>query len=100
MDQNYLPFMPTPDHVHILVSRSPEHSEEELANIMAKSSAKFIIENKLSPGLFSWQEKCSAFSVSKSGVDGVCKYILNQGEHHKKETFAQEYDHYLKIYKD
>lgn len=88
-----------PEHVHILVSRSPTHSEEELATIIAKSSEKFINENKLTPCVFRWQESGAAFSVSKSKVDLVCKYILNQPEHHKHESFAQEYDHYLKVYK-
>ena len=88
-----------PEHVHMLVSRSPNHSEEELADIIAKSSEKFINENKLSIGVFTWQESGAAFSVSKVGVDSVCKYILNQPEHHKRESFAQEYDRYLRFYK-
>jgi REP element-mobilizing transposase RayT len=73
-----------PEHIHILVSRSPRLSEEILATIVADSSSKFINDNKLSPGAFAWQESASAFSVSKSDVDKVCKYILNQPEHHRK----------------
>jgi len=73
-------------------------SEEVLATIIADSSSKFINENKLSSGAFAWQESASAFSVSKSDVDKVCKYILNQPEHHKKVAFAEEYDKLLKHY--
>jgi len=87
-----------PEHVHFLVSRSPRLSEEALATIVADSSAKFINDNKLREGLFAWQESASAFSVSKSEVDKVCKYILNQPEHHKKVTFAEEYDEFIKYY--
>jgi putative transposase len=87
-----------PEHIHILVSRSPRLSEEVLATIIADSSSKFINDNKLSPGVFSWQESASAFSVSKSDVDKVCKYILNQPEHHRKVTFTEEYDELLKHY--
>jgi len=58
-----------PEHVHILVSRSPALSEVELASIIANSSEKFINENKLSTGKFKWQESAAAFSVSKSGID-------------------------------
>ena len=87
-----------PEHVHFLASRSPVLSEEVLATIVADSSAKFINSNKLSQGIFSWQESASAFSVSKSDVDKVCKYILNQPEHHKKITFEKEYDELLKHY--
>ena len=87
-----------PEHVHFLISRSPKLSEEALATIVAESSAKFINENKLCVGTFAWQESSSAFSVSKSDVDKVCKYILNQPEHHRKTTFTQEYDAFLKHY--
>ena len=89
-----------PDHTHILVSRDPYRDDEELLTIIADSSAKFINENKLSVGKFAWQESASGFSVSKSDVDRVCKYILNQGEHHKKTTFAEEYDKFLKHYQE
>jgi putative transposase len=87
-----------PEHVHFLISRSPKFSEEILATIVAESSTKFINQNKLSQGVFAWQESASAFSVSKSDVDKVCKYILNQPEHHKKVTFAEEYNESLKHY--
>ena len=87
-----------PEHVHFLVSRSPRLSEEILATIVADSSLKFINENKLSSGLFAWQESASAFSVSKSDVDKVCKYILSQPEHHRRVSFAEEYDEFLKHY--
>lgn len=87
-----------PEHVHILVSRSPKISEEVLVSIIADSASKFINDNKLSKGTFAWQQSASAFSVSKSDVDKVCKYILNQPEHHRKKTFAEEYDEFLKHY--
>ena len=87
-----------PEHVHFLISRSPHLSEEILATIVADSSSRFINDNKLSQGTFAWQQSASAFSVSKSDVDKVCKYILNQPEHHKKVTFAEEYDTFLKHY--
>jgi REP element-mobilizing transposase RayT len=89
-----------PDHAHIFVSRTSEMSDEELATIIADSSAKFINDNKLSTGVFRWQQSASAYSVSKSDIDKVCKYILNQGEHHKKKTFAEEYEKFLKHYQD
>jgi REP element-mobilizing transposase RayT len=88
-----------PEHVHLLVSRSPKLSEEDLVTIIAKSSAQFINENKLCLGKFDWQESAAAFSVSKSDVDKVCKYILNQPEHHKKVSFAEEYESFIKFYK-
>jgi REP element-mobilizing transposase RayT len=87
-----------PEHAHILLSRSPKISEETLATIIATSSERFINDNKLCKGRFSWQKSAAAFSVSKSDVDKVCKYILNQPKHHRKVSFAEEYDSFLKFY--
>ena len=87
-----------PEHVHFLVSRSPDMDEERLADIIASASYRFINDNKLCLGAFQWQTACSAFSVSKGDVDRVCKYILNQREHHHKQTFAEEYEAFLKFY--
>lgn len=87
-----------PEHVHFLVSRSPRISEEILATMVAESSQRFIDENKLCENQFAWQETAAAFSVSKSDVDKVCKYILNQPEHHRKMSFKEEYDEFIKFY--
>jgi putative transposase len=87
-----------PDHVHFLASRSPKLSEVNLATIVSESSQQFINQNKLCDHPFIWQDSASAFSVSKSDVDKVCKYILNQKEHHRKVTFTEEYDAFLKFY--
>ena len=87
-----------PEHVHFLASRSPKISEEALATIVEESSENFIRKNGLLQGNFRWQDTCSVFSVSKTDVDKVCKYILNQRQHHKKITFAEEYDSMLKYY--
>ncbi|MGI6049001.1 MAG: transposase [Petrimonas sp.] len=87
-----------PEHLHFLVSRSPNMDEETLATIVAESSSRFINENKLCKGNFEWQDSCSAFSVSKKDIDKVCKYILNQKEHHKKQTFSEEYDAFIQFY--
>ena len=87
-----------PDHLHFIASRSPSISEERLATIVADSSERFVNENKLANGHFAWQQSASAFSVSKSDVDKVCKYILSQAKYHKKVTFADEYEQFIKFY--
>ena len=89
-----------PEHVHFLISRSPSKSEEEIATTIANSSVEFINKNKLATGYFAWQQSASAFSVSKQVVDRICKYILNQPEHHKKETFEEEYQRFIKYYQN
>jgi len=85
-----------PDHMHFLVSRASNIYDERLADIIAFSSEKFINENNLVIGKFKWQNSASAFSVSKSDVDRVCKYIYAQPKHHKVKSFAEEYDAFIK----
>lgn len=87
-----------PEHMHFLVSRCPDVSEEQLANVVSNSSEHFINGNKLCMGNFKWQDSCSAFSVSKGDVDRVCHYILNQPEHHKKVSYTEEYETFMKYY--
>ncbi|PVD51025.1 transposase [Terrimonas sp.] len=87
-----------PEHVHLLVSRSSKISEETMLTIISDSSAKFIHDNKLCTERFAWQQSASAFSVSKTDVDKVCKYILNQPIHHQKMSIAEEYNKFLKQY--
>ena len=70
----------------------------ELAAIITDSSERFINANKLARENFAWQQSASAFSVSKSDVDKVCKYIFNQPEHNRKMSFAEEYDLFIQHY--
>lgn len=87
-----------PEHMHFLISRSPNISEVSIASIVENSSERFINENKFCQGKFKWQDTCSAFSVSKGDVGKVCNYILNQPEHHRKVSYMEEYDVFIKYY--
>jgi hypothetical protein len=59
-------------------------------------SSKWLNEKKFISGKFHWQNGYGAFTYSKSHIDRVVKYILNQPEHHKKQTFKDEYLSLLK----
>jgi REP element-mobilizing transposase RayT len=89
-----------PEHLYILLSRSPSISEEQLATIISDSSERFINEHKLANGRFNWQDTASAFSVSKADVDKICRYILNQPKHHQKVTYNEEYEEFIKFYQE
>ncbi|WP_126650541.1 IS200/IS605 family transposase [Chryseobacterium aureum] len=80
-----------PDHVHILISMNPSLSVSDLVRDIKAGSSKFINEKGWVNGKFNWQEGYGAFSYSKSSVDSVVKYILNQEEHHKNKSFREEY---------
>jgi REP-associated tyrosine transposase len=49
-------------------------------------------------GHFSWGRGYGAFSVSHSDVDRVARYIANQEEHHRKRTYAEEFEIFVKRY--
>jgi hypothetical protein len=61
-----------------------------LGRIKANSS-KWANENKMELRKFGWQEGYGAFSVSESQVPAVTNYIRGQEEHHRKQTFQEEY---------
>ena len=44
---------------------------------------------------FAWQEGYGAFSVSSSKVPDVVRYIANQREHHRTQTFEEEFVEFL-----
>ena len=84
-----------PDHLHFLIGLNPDQSISDLVKEIKTSSNSLINDNHLTKQKFYWQEGYGAFSYSKSALDNVVKYILNQKEHHKKKTFQEEYKNYL-----
>ena len=80
-----------PDHVHIFLGFSPDITISDLVRDIKSNSTNFINENKLIQGKFSWQKGFGAFSYSKSQVPRVVRYIKNQEEHHRRNTFKEEY---------
>jgi putative transposase len=80
-----------PDHLHVLIGFHPTISVSDMTRDVKANSSKFINEKKWLAGKFQWQDGFGAFTYSKSQIDAVGKYILNQAEHHKKKTFKEEY---------
>ena len=94
-EQKLLAIFAMPDHVHILVGLKPSFSISDLVRDIKAGSSKFINDSKWIKGKFNWQEGFGAFSYSKSNLDNVVKYILNQEERHQKKTFKNEYLDFL-----
>ena len=85
----------TADHVHILFGMRASQSLSNLMKDVKGCSSKWINENKLSNGWFSWQEGYGAFSYAKSNLPAVIQYINNQEEHHKNQNMVDEYKNLL-----
>ncbi len=80
-----------PDHVHLLIGLHPTRCVSDLTRDIKASSSKLINDKKWVAGKFNWQDGFGSFTYSRSQIDGVIKYILNQPEHHKRSTFKEEY---------
>ncbi len=80
-----------PHHAHIFVGKRPNQSESDLVRDIKSNSSKWLREGGKGVSQFAWQEGYGAFSHSKSQVESVIQYVLNQKEHHQKKTFQAEY---------
>lgn len=88
----------TADHVHILFLMSQNFAIQEIFKNIKGESSHWINSQKIIKDKFAWQVGYGAFSVSESNVKSVEEYIRNQKVHHKKQTFADEYDAFMKKY--
>lgn len=95
-EQKLLSVFAMPDHTHLLIGLKPSIAISDLVRDIKAGSSLFINEKRWIGGKFQWQEGYGAFSNSRSQVDSVIKYILNQEEHHRKVTFREEYIDFLK----
>lgn len=95
-EQKMLAINGVSDHIHFFIGMKPSCCLSDLVREVKKSSNEMINENRLSKFKFHWQEGYGAFSYSHSQIDNVVKYIMNQKEHHKKQTFRDEYIDFLK----
>lgn len=87
------------NHVHILLGLNPSKSISDTVHDIKRSTSLFINNEKLCPGKFAWQEGYGGFTYSRSQLDNVYNYILNQEKHHNKKTFKEEYIQFLEKFK-
>ncbi|MDR3110428.1 MAG: IS200/IS605 family transposase [Planctomycetaceae bacterium] len=79
-----------PDHIHIFFGMRPTQSLSELMQTIKSNSSKWINEQNLVMGRFSWQEGYSAFSYARSQIPIVIRYVNNQEQHHENKTVSDE----------
>jgi len=75
----------TADHVHLLFILPATQSLAVIVQKLKGSSSHWMGKG------FSWQEGYGAFSVSPSQVSAVKTYIQNQEQHHRKQSFEEEF---------
>lgn len=86
------------DHVHIACRLGRCVDVRTLLRELKRESSKWIKAEGPDLSAFSWQGGYGAFSVSPSHLEALVKYIRNQEEHHRNETFQDEFRRLCKIY--
>lgn len=80
-----------PDHIHILIGIKPSISISDLVRDIKAGSSNFINGKAWIRGRFNWQEGFGAFSYSRSQIEAVSDYILDQENRHADRSFRNEY---------
>jgi REP-associated tyrosine transposase len=78
------------DHVHILAILPPKIAVSDALRDIKANSSKWAHETKPDFRKFGWQDGFSAFCVSKSQVESVQQYIVDQKTHHTQRDFKTE----------
>ena len=79
------------DHIHISCRLSKTMAIADLIRELKRESSKWIKTEDPALAPFHWQNGYGAFSVSPSHVDALKAYIEAQKEHHRRETFQDEF---------
>lgn len=96
--QKMLAINGTSNHIHFFIGMKPTCCLSDLVREIKKSSNSFIKEKQFTSFNFQWQEGFGAFSYSHSQLTDVIRYIENQKERHKNQTFKDEYLAFLKVF--
>lgn len=86
------------DHIHCLISLSKEQTISKVAQLIKGESSFWINKSKITIYKFAWQDDYWVVSVSESHLQRVKEYILNQENHHKRKSFTEEVDDFMKKY--
>lgn len=86
------------EYAHCLISLGRDQSLSKVAQLMKGESSFWINQNKLTKSKFVWQDDYWAVGVSESHLDSIRKYIQEQEIHHKKKSFNDEIELFMKKY--
>jgi REP element-mobilizing transposase RayT len=86
------------NHVHVLCKLSKTRSMSSVIEDIKKKSSKWIKTKGVEYKDFYWQNGYGAFSIGKSQINTLKKYLQNQEEHHRKKSFKEEFLELLNRY--
>jgi REP-associated tyrosine transposase len=76
------------DHAHLLIQLPATLALSKAVQLLKGGSSQWVGEHGRE---FAWQEGYGAFSVSKSNINAVVKYVARQEAHHRKISFEDEF---------
>ena len=86
------------EHAHCLISLGKEQNISKIAQLIKGESSFWINRSGLLNRKFTWQDDYWAVGVSESHLEAVRRYIHSQEEHHRKVSFKEEIDEFMKKY--
>lgn len=86
----------TEDHIHMLCRLGRTITQSDWVKEIKRVSSAWIKERDPKTKDFAWQAGYGSFSVSSSNLEQVREYISRQGEHHRRQSFQDEYREFLR----
>ncbi len=83
------------DHMHLLFELGRTVAVSKAVEEIKTTSSKWIKTQGPEFGTFAWQAGYAVFAVDMSSVAREREYIAGQREHHRVETFQEEYRRFL-----
>jgi REP element-mobilizing transposase RayT len=83
------------DHIHIMSDLHPSVCLSDYVKDIKVASNLWMKESGLFPEFEGWQDGYGAFTYSVREKDMIINYVKNQKEHHKVETFYDEFKRLL-----
>ena len=84
------------DHLHFLSDLHPSVALADYLRDIKTSSSAWLKKHPGFPNFSGWSDGYGAFTYAFRDKNMVSNYIKNQREHHKKESFIEEYRRLLK----
>ena len=84
------------NHIHIITHIHPMLAPAMIVKDIKLAADSFIKDEKIFLKFNGWQDGYGAFTYSISAKDHLIDYVKNQKEHHRRESFEDEYKNLLK----
>lgn len=78
------------DHLHLLARLHQDVAVSEFIRTVKSNASKWLREEH-HPNWLGWQDGYGAFTVSRSHVDDLRRYVRTQSEHHARRSFQNEF---------